>query len=370
MEQIINDVLKYFTFFSYPPTADEIYSFLKKPIKKRHFLAVLKSMVKKGDITIYKSSNFKLQSSKSIKNLKFIIKNCNRYRVGEYSKKISNIKYQISKKHSKNQQQQSSNIAIEQYNNRTIEQLNNFSNRYQSSIKKLSGWRFRVYIKLLSLFPQIKLVGLSGSISMLNASEDDDIDLFVITANNRLFTGRAIALAMAQILGIRRTRDKASGKTRYQAPVPPSPFPVLYNKVCLNLFFDSSDLAVPKFKRTEYVAHEVLQMKPVINQSQTYEQFLKANSWVTNIFPNTAGLISKIKYQKSNIHIENQKNILFLIFMFNSLSLIFSIFPRLIEALLRKIELYFINKHTTSELISSTQLWFHPKDFGKQLQFT
>ena len=39
------------------------------------------------------------------------------------------------------------------------------------------------------------------------------------------------------------------------------------NKVCLNLFFDESDLAVPKFKRSEYVAHEVLQMKPLVCHS-------------------------------------------------------------------------------------------------------
>jgi len=38
-----------------------------------------------------------------------------------------------------------------------------------------------------------------------------------------------------------------------------------------------------------------------------------------------------------------------------------------IELLMQKLQLYFINRHRTSEIITSSQLWFHPEDFEKKI---
>ncbi len=165
-----------------------------------------------------------------------------------------------------------------------------YSIRRKISQKKLNNWRFRVYIKLISLFPQIKLVGLSGSISMMNAREDDDIDLFIITEKNRLFTGRLIVVALAQILGLRRTRNNLAMKQFNNG---------FADKVCLNLFFDERNLKVPKFKQTLFVGHEVLQMKPIIVKGDIYERFLKANRWVFRLFPNAREVVSS-KYDEED----------------------------------------------------------------------
>lgn len=217
--------------------------------------------------------------------------------------------------------------------------------KYQISKRKLQNWRYRSYIKLLSLFPQIKLVGLSGSIAMMNAKEDDDIDLFVITAKNRLFTGRFIALMLAQVMGLRRNRK--AGVSQVAKNLYPSLSQSNHkDKVCLNLFFDESNLKVPKFKQTEFVGHEVLQMKPVINKDRIYERFLEANEWVFRLFPNAKKTNSKVKTQNSKTQFKNQN---------------------IIEVLLRKFQLYFINRHKTTEIITKTQLWFHPDDFGKKI---
>src|SRR3989339_168432 len=217
MEKEIKSVLKYFSFFAYYPTSEEIYTFLQAKISRNSFNKELKKMV----------------SQKKILDTGSLILDEQRYTVGEYSKNISNIKYQISK-------------------------------------KKLRNLRFRLYLKLVSLFPQIKLVGLSGSISMMNADLDHDVDLFIITKKNRLFTGRFLATMIAFIMGLKRPLGlkKAS------------------DKVCLNLFFDESNLKVPKFKQTLFVGHEVLQMKPIINKDYVYERFLVANGWIFKLFPN------------------------------------------------------------------------------------
>jgi len=228
--------------------------------------------------------------------------------------------------------------------------IKSLNNKIKISNNKLKSVKFRLYIKLISLFPQIKLVGLSGSISMLNAKKDDDIDLFIITAKNRLFTGRFISLLLAQILGLRRKRD--SGKNEKNT-IPSS---LIKDKICLNLFFDERELLIPKIKQTEFVAHEVLQMKPIVSKYEIYERFLATNKWVFKIFPNAVSVFS-MKYKVSSMwkKIPNTKYF------------ILDTFFDKIELILKNIELRSINQHRTTELITNTQLWFHPDDFEKKI---
>ena len=284
MEDLILESIKYFSFFNYPPTKEETYCFLKKRVSFDRFLTIFKNKAK----------------------------NSLKYTLPEYSK----------------------NIRL-------------YEKRRVISQSKLNNWRFKFYIKFINFFPQIKLVGLSGSISMMNAVMDDDIDLFIITAKNKLFTGRFIALLFAQLLYLRRKRI-----TNYELRINEK------NKVCLNLFFDESNLTVPKFKQSEYVAHEVLQMKPIINKSQTYEKFLQANLWVIKIFPNSK-LETRNPKQAQNSNFENLNLFRTSIFGFRIL------IGNWIETMLKKFQLRLINRHKTTEIITSNQLWFHPKDFGK-----
>jgi len=316
LEEEILRTIRYFEFFGYPPIIEEIHTFLPKKTTKEKLKKELDYLINK----------------KTIKNLKLKIKNSYRYTVGGYG--IKNIKYQIS------------NVKY-------------FLERQKTSQKKLNGRLFRLYIRLLSLFPQIKLIGLSGTMAMMNAKDEDDIDLFIITAQNRLFTGRFMAVILAKLLGIYRQRKNKCYMLHVSCYM---------NKLCLNLFFDERKLEVPDFKKTEYVAHEVLQMKPLIVREGIYHQFLAANRWVYDFYPNASRSISNIKNQKLKTHIKNQKYISYLICIFDILFLIFNIIQDWIELLIRKFQLYFIKKHQTSEIITNHQLWFHPQDFGKKAQ--
>ena len=273
-EAIVLETIRYFSFFKFAPDFGEIYTFLKKKSSKSGLASILENMAKKK--VIKRSQNGDL-------------------------------------------------YTLPQYANR----LKIYDLRFKNSKEKID--KIKPYIKLLSFFPQIKLVGLSGTVAMMNAYENDDIDLFTITARNRLFTGRIIALVLSQILGLRRTRTANYFK----------------NKVCLNLFFDESDLRIPKYKQTEYVSHEVLQMKPLINKNNTYERFLDKNKWVYNFFPNA----KKLKTQKID---ENNSNFL----------------ENLVENLLKKLQLISIKQHQTSEIVTDTQLWFFPEDFEKKMPLT
>jgi len=329
--------IRYFSLFAYYPTLTEIYTFLQAEISKNELKKELEDMVKQ----------------KLIISSQPLMDNSQRYTVGEYG--IKNIKDPSFAKASEGR---------------------------QISKRKLNSIRFRAYIKLLNLFSQIKLVGLSGSISMMNAGEVDDIDLFIITAKNRLFTGRLIALLSAQILGLRRGRDLIDHKAQISVFSTASPRQLAdhrrlsqkqkssllqnnhKNKVCLNLFFDENDLNVPKFKQTEFVGHEVLQMKPIIIKNNIYNRFIKANLWVQDIFPNSSWIISKIKDQRSKTSSKFKSLILKLGFDFYTL--IFDLF----EKVVKKMQLSLINRHRTTEIITSSQLWFHPDDFGKKINKT
>lgn len=178
----------------------------------------------------------------------------------------------------------------------------------------------------------VHLIGLSGSLAMQNAGKNDDVDFFIISAPNRVWTARITLLLLASLLGLRRKRGQkfASGK------------------VCLNLFLDGSDLSVPEHKRTLYIAHEIAHMKPQCAKNGVYERFLEANSWVYTFLPNMPRpQITAQTAQNSHIRLNPISSIL--------------------ENLFKKLQQKIIAKHRTNELVSNTQMWFYPDDFERKL---
>jgi hypothetical protein len=203
----------------------------------------------------------------------------------------------------------------------------------------------------------IELVGISGSVSMENAGEDADIDLFIITRAGRMWTGRAVAAAAAAVMGLRRGRLTTAFK----------------DKICLNMFMDSADLAVPRTKRSEFVAHEILQMKPVFARGAVYERFLEENKWIYEFFPNAKEMKAPSPYRGDASRtclpagrggpIEGPR-----------LSRGATIGrgerqdPNVWEAVYKKLQLLFINRHKTTEIVTDTQLWFFPDDYEKKVK--
>ena len=191
--------------------------------------------------------------------------------------------------------------------------------------------KYEKLIEFLGKLPWIKFIGFSGTVSMLNAKDKDDIDLFIITKANQMWTARFWLIFLTTILGVRR---KPKMK-KYE------------NKLCLNLFFSEADLKVPKHKQTNYIAHELIQLKPVVNKGQTYERLLYANSWVKNMFPNTGE-----KFQIPNYKLKPKK----LNLLENSL-----------ENLLKVFQQRLIKRYKTKEYLTPTQLWFFPYDFETKI---
>ncbi len=351
-EEIINS-LKYFSFFNYSPTLAEIHTFLKKKISERAVARILQQLANKSIILV----NFKVQSSNS-------------KQTAITSPKISNIRHLISNP------DKLIRYTLPEY----PMNVQTFAERQKISLDKIK--KIQPYVRILSLFWQIRLIGLSGSVAMLSAEEEHDVDLFIITAKNRIFTGRFIALLLAELMGVRRSFQKKRGSNRQKigqiGNIRSSQSPDLRvsdisdssslrysekDKVCLNLFFDESDLRVPNFKKSEYVAHEILQMKPFdfsqgkpfVQKGDIYSRFIDANKWVFDIFPNARRDYHGLK---KDFHGNQRKSVFFS--LWRSLALI-------LEQVLKSLQLHFINKHKTTEIITGTQLWFHPDDFERKI---
>lgn len=282
METEILHVLHYFLQFKYPPTVDEIHLFLPKTHSRSRVVSCLQELVSRKKALM---KNGKVGA---------------RYTVQGYSTILKN--YPVLASYSRNKRN-----------------------------------KVKLYIRLLSAFSQIKFVGVSGSLAMNSASLNDDIDLFIITASDRLWTGRLICILLADVLNMKRQRGVRTAK----------------DKVCLNLFFDESHLRVPEKKQTEYGAHEVLQVKPLINKGQTYERFLEANRWVVDLFPNSFDMVRHSK--------KRQNNGVGRVPLLSEIGDLFELVVRLIQEAI-------IERHRTNELVTAHQLWFHPDDFEKKIK--
>ncbi len=225
---------------------------------------------------------------------------------------------------------------LKSYLNRTRKHtLGGYNIRSKVSLTKVA--KVRNYLNFVSRFSQIRLIGLSGSVAMLNAKKTDDIDVFIITAKNRIWTARFIVNLVAWILGLKRK----SGEKRAQ------------NKVCLNLFFDESSLFIQKKYHTNYMAHEVLQMVPILDVNRSYRRFLLRNDWIRVFCPN----VDPKSYYPYHFSPER--------YVSKESKNDQKVMGRAIEAFLKKIQIWYMRKPIGDERIEKGQLWFHPRDYSR-----
>ncbi|MDP3726793.1 MAG: hypothetical protein Q8Q96_00580 [bacterium] len=197
--------------------------------------------------------------------------------------------------------------------------------------EKISQEKFAILKKAifyLRLIPTVQLLGISGALAMKNADKDDDIDLFVIAKKNKLWMTRAFLVIILELLGLRRRRKEKNTA----------------NKICLNMLIDEAFLSLSKEKQDLYGAHEVVQMLPLFERNNTYTRFITANLWVKNFLPN--GLDIKILKYKD---IKGSKS------------------HNLFEFFAKILQLWYMKKHQTTEVISDGMLAFHPFDYRKKI---
>lgn len=179
---------------------------------------------------------------------------------------------------------------------------------------------------ILKKVPGILLVGVTGGVAMENADKQDDIDFLIITATGTMWASRLCATILLTLAGVRRRPDERQ----------------VANKICLNMFMQEGDLSLPVSERDLFSAHEVLQMVPLWERNGVYKKFLRANIWVKQFLPNAWR--EKQKVSPESI----AKNNTFLL--------------RMLEFGAKHIQLRYMKRRQTSEVITKNQLRFHPRD--------
>jgi predicted nucleotidyltransferase len=180
---------------------------------------------------------------------------------------------------------------------------------------------------ILSRIPTIELIGISGSVAMLNAEKDADIDLFIITKSQTLWITRLLILIILESMHLRRKRQ--SKKVR--------------DTFCLNMMIDTTQLQFQKNRHDMYTAHEILQMKPLFARGFTYHEFLRSNKWIAQFMPN--GFPTSVLKEIPKIPPTSSKVIKFF------------------EPIARLGQVMYSKRHMTTETIHTSFLAFHPFDY-------
>ena len=184
------------------------------------------------------------------------------------------------------------------------------------------------YLDVLMLIPLVRFVGVTGASAMNGHRIDDDLDLCIVTKKGFMWTTRFLVVCIAKLLGIHTSTG-----------------------VCLNLFFDERDLIIPATKRNSYIAHELIQMKPIVDKDFTHKRFFQSNPWITQYYPNIRIQLSpKTSRESQAAH-----------------NYFFSLITH-IDRWFKLIQLPIIKRNETALFISPHQLWLFKYDFEKKLK--
>lgn len=188
--------------------------------------------------------------------------------------------------------------------------------------------------RILSFIPFIKMIALSGNLALENADKNDDIDFFIITSRKRLWITRFFSSLILYIAGMKRKPKQKNVK----------------NKICLNMFLDEDNLEIPHEMRNIFSAHESCQIIPLLNRDETFEKFMNKNYWVKDYLPNTI-----ISYNIEQITDKRKQTVI----IRNILDIL--------EKILRNLQVWYMRKKITREIIQNGRAFFHPTDVAGKI---
>lgn len=132
--------------------------------------------------------------------------------------------------------------------------------RHQRKAAAAELWPQAVrYGRWLARLPFVRMVAVTGALSMENADSDDDLDYMVVTEPGRVWLARLLAVMMVRVVQLR-------------GPI-----------ICPNYVVASNALA--QTRHDLFIAHEVVQMIPLYGQA-IYHELRDLNEWAAGELPN------------------------------------------------------------------------------------
>lgn len=118
--------------------------------------------------------------------------------------------------------------------------------------------RHDLFLSLVCAIPYVKMVALSGSIAHLNLEGDGDLDLFIVTRGQRVWSTTVAAVVLAKLLRRRRI-------------------------VCANFVLADTRLGLEQ--QDLFTASQIVHLKPLIGRD-VFQTFVSANPFVLRFYPN------------------------------------------------------------------------------------
>ncbi len=205
MKESILHILRYFALFKHPLTADELYQFLNTTATPAGLHLEIESLIEAGDI-IKRGRHFQRSTDPDYSELR-----------------------------------------------------ENKEKKALEMIRQSAG-----YARIISKFPFVKSVSISGSLSKLSAGAEADYDFFIITSRHRLWISRTLLHVFKKLTFI-------SGHQ---------------NCFCMNYFIDEANLELPF--ENYYTALELKTLIPVYGTT-IYDRMQQTNAWTKQFLPNHSG---------------------------------------------------------------------------------
>lgn len=128
--------------------------------------------------------------------------------------------------------------------------------------------RNRKLLRLICAIPFTRLVALSGSAAHLNLNGKGDLDLFVVTRGEKVWSAAVLILALSKLFRRRRL-------------------------ICFNYLISDTRLKMPS--EDLFTANQMIHLRPLIGR-EILVQLMEANPFVRRLYPNARprGLIESI----------------------------------------------------------------------------
>lgn len=130
---------------------------------------------------------------------------------------------------------------------------------YEQALKLIS--RGEKIASVISHFPFVRGIAISGSLSKYFADEDADIDFFIITSTNRVWIARSFTHLLKKLSFLFRKQ----------------------HLLCMNYYIDESQPEI--IEKNIFTATEVVTLIPVKGIS-AFNNFFEANRWTAQYLPN------------------------------------------------------------------------------------
>ncbi|MBU0732123.1 hypothetical protein KKC88_04555 [Patescibacteria group bacterium] len=145
-------------------------------------------------------------------------------------------------------------------------------NRYVVAQKKFK--KRLPYIRLLTWLPHVKAIFVVNNLAIANAGTNSDIDLMIISPDDKIWTTRMFTTTLMKIFGLRPTQEKNK------------------DQLCLSIYLTEKNLNLEDYKINPDDIHFTYwadQIFPVYDPDNLEKKYIKANAWIKNKLPASIG---------------------------------------------------------------------------------